>query len=94
MYAKLFVYLIIWMGAPILWTTKKHQHVGESSSEDEFMALNHAYKAVKWIRNLFLEIGLAHRYCIIVQSGRTGTSCGTLGQPDYASIAFWHNHTV
>ena len=50
--------MIVWMGAPILWTCKKHQHVGESSSEDEFMGLNHHYKAIKWIRNLFAEIGL------------------------------------
>ena len=50
------------MDAPILWVCKKHQHVGESSSEDEFMALIHAYKAVKWIRNLFEEIGLGHSH--------------------------------
>ena len=59
-YKSFYGYIIVWMGAPILWTCKKHQHVGESSSEDEFMALNHVYKAVKWIRSLFNEIGLGH----------------------------------
>ena len=38
----------------------EHQHVGESSSEDEFMALNHAYKAMKWLRSLMTEMGLGH----------------------------------
>ena len=32
--------LFVWMGGPILWVSKKHQHVGESSAEDEYMALN------------------------------------------------------
>ena len=47
-YKSFYGYIIVWMGAPILWTCKKHQHVGESSSEDEFMALNHAYYGVVW----------------------------------------------
>ena len=59
-YKSFYGHLIVWKGAPILWTTKKHQHVGESSAEDEYMALNHAYKAVKWIRNLFEEIGFGY----------------------------------
>ena len=32
--------------------------LGESSSEDEFMALNHAYKLVAWLRDLLNEMGL------------------------------------
>ena len=48
-YKSYYGYIIVWMGAPIVWMSKKHQHVGESSSEDEFMACNHAYKAVKWL---------------------------------------------
>ena len=31
---------------------------GESSAEDEYMALNHAGKMVVWLRNLFKEMGL------------------------------------
>ena len=49
---------LIIMGAPIHWVSKKHQHVGESSAEDEYMALNHASKMVVWLRNLFKEMGL------------------------------------
>jgi hypothetical protein len=45
------------MGGCILWVSKKHQHVGESSAEDEYMALNHAYKRVMWLRLLFKELG-------------------------------------
>ena len=38
--------------------SKKHQHVGESSAEDEYMALDHDGKMVVWLRNLFKEMGL------------------------------------
>ena len=51
-------YVIVFMGAPIHWVSKKHQHVGESSAEDEYMALNHTGKMVVWLRNLFKEMGL------------------------------------
>jgi hypothetical protein len=61
-YKSYYGYVIVWMGAPIAWISKKHQHVGESSSEDEFMALNHAYKAMKWLRNLMTEMGLGHLF--------------------------------
>ena len=52
--------ILTWFGGPIEWVSKKHRHVGESSSEDEFMALNHAYKLVKWFRDLLKEMGLGH----------------------------------
>ena len=51
-------YVIVFMGAPIYWVSKKHQHVGESSAEDEYMALNHAGTMVVWLRNLFKTMGL------------------------------------
>ena len=41
-YKSFYGYVIVFMGAPIHWVSKKHQHVGESSAEDEYMALNHA----------------------------------------------------
>jgi hypothetical protein len=50
--------LVTWFGGPIEWVSKKHKHVGESSSEDEFMALNHAYKLIAWLRDLLNEMGL------------------------------------
>ena len=57
-YKSFYGYVIVFMGAPIHWVSKKHQHVGESSAEDEYMALNHAGKMVVWLRNLFKEMGL------------------------------------
>ena len=52
--------VLTWFGGPIHWMSKKHQHVGESSAEDEYMALNHAYKLVKWFRDLLVEMGLGY----------------------------------
>ena len=59
-YKSFYGYVIVFMGAPIHWVSKKHQHVGESSAEDEYMALNHAGKMVVWLRNLMTEMGLGH----------------------------------
>jgi len=56
-YKSFYGFVITFMGGPILWMSKKHLHVGESSSEDEYMALCHAYKAVKWLRSLLKEMG-------------------------------------
>ena len=56
-YKSFYGLVIVWMGGCILWVSKKHQHVGESSAEDEYMALNHAYKRVMWLRLLFKELG-------------------------------------
>ena len=57
-YRSQYGYIITWFGGPIFWQSKKHGHVGESSAEDEYMALCHAYKCVCWLRNVFKEAGL------------------------------------
>ena len=57
-YRSQYGYVITWYGGPIAWCSKKHQHVGESSAEDEYMAMNHAAKHVVWMRNLLTEMGL------------------------------------
>jgi hypothetical protein len=57
-YRSFYGYVIVFMGGPIHWVSKKHQHVGESSTEDEYMALAHAGKMVVWMRQLFIEMGL------------------------------------
>ena len=57
-YRSQYGYVITWYGAPIIWTSKKHQHVGESSAEDEYMAMNHAAKHTVWLRHLLEEMGL------------------------------------
>ena len=57
-YRSQYGYIITWFGGPIFWQSKKHGHVGESSAEDEYVALCHAYKCVCWLRNVFKEAGL------------------------------------
>ena len=59
-YRSQYGYVITWFGAPIMWCSKKHKHVGESSAEDEYMALNHASKQMIWMRHLLEEMGLGH----------------------------------
>jgi hypothetical protein len=46
------------MNGPVEWNSKKHNHVGISSSHNEYMALSHATKAVMWIRQLLIEMQL------------------------------------
>ena len=57
-YRSQYGYVITWYGGPIAWCSKKHQHVGESSAEDEYMAMNHAAKHMVWMRNLLQDMGL------------------------------------
>ena len=59
-YKSFYGYVVVFMGVPIHWVSKKHQHVGESLAEDEYMALSHTGKMVVWLRNLFIEMGLGH----------------------------------
>ena len=40
-----------------MWKSKKHQHVGHSAAEDEYMAMAHAARAVKFMRSLIIEMG-------------------------------------
>ena len=51
-------WVITLMNGPIEWNSKKHNHVGISSSHNEYMALSHATKAVMWMRQLLQEMKL------------------------------------
>ena len=51
-------WVITLMNGPIEWNSKKHNHVGISSSHNEYMALSHATKAIMWIRQLLQEMNL------------------------------------
>jgi len=51
-------WVITLMNGPIEWNSKKHNHVGISSSHSEYMALSHATKAVMWMRQLLQEMKL------------------------------------
>ena len=39
-----------------MWSSKKHTHVGLSSSHNEYMALKHACVDVVWLRQLLKEL--------------------------------------
>ena len=51
-------WVITLMNGPVEWNSKKHNHVGISSSHNEYMALSHATKAVMWMRQLLMEMKL------------------------------------
>ena len=50
-------YCIMMFGGPIAWSSKKHRHVGKSSSHNEYMAMSHAAVETKWVRDLIKEMG-------------------------------------
>ena len=50
-------YVIYLYNGPIVWSSKKHKHVGLSSTHNEYMSLSQASKDVEWIRQILLEIG-------------------------------------
>ena len=51
-------YVITLLNGPLDWGCRKHNHVGISSSHNEYMALSHATKSVIWIRQLLMEMKL------------------------------------
>ena len=50
-------YVIFLCGGPVMWQSKKHNHAGRSTTDDEYMALGHATTAVMWLRSLLFEMG-------------------------------------
>ena len=57
-YKNTYGFVIYWYNGPISWASKRHDHVGLSAPEDEYMALGHAGREVVWLRNLLTEMGL------------------------------------
>ena len=53
-------YCVMWMGGPVMWSSKKLAHVGLSAYHNEYMALRHALSSVVWMRNLFDDINLSY----------------------------------
>ena len=49
-------HVVMLFGGPIIWSSKKHTHVGLSSSHNEYMALMHASVDVIWLRQLLTEL--------------------------------------
>jgi len=50
-------YVFMMYNGPILWASKKHNHVGMSSTQNEYMALSQASREAEWLRQLLIEIG-------------------------------------
>ena len=52
---------IFMYGAPIMWSSKKHKHVGvQGTMQNEYMAAGHACRAIAWLRFLLDELELSH----------------------------------
>lgn len=51
-------HVVMLAGGPVSWQCKQAQHVGASSSHNEYMAAFHAAKESKWVRDLLMELDL------------------------------------
>jgi len=51
-------HIVFLCNGPLIWSSKKNSHTGQSSSHNEYMALAAATKATEWIRYLLMEMGL------------------------------------
>jgi site-specific DNA-cytosine methylase len=49
-------FVILWMGGPVAYNSKRLGHVGLSSEHNEYMALTSAIKRIVWLRQLLAEI--------------------------------------
>ena len=49
-------HVVMLFNGPMMWSSKKHTHVGLSSSHNEYMALKHACVDVVWLRQLLKEL--------------------------------------
>lgn len=45
-------------GGPVIFSSKKHSHIGLSAAHNEYMALHWCNRHVLWLRQLLTEIGL------------------------------------
>ena len=51
-------YIIFWGGAPIIWKSKRHSQIPQSVSQAEFETITHAWRDIKWVREMIKELGL------------------------------------
>ena len=51
-------FVIYWAGGPLIWRSKKHTIIPLNTSEAEYMALCHAWRHIKWLRNVLTAMGL------------------------------------
>lgn len=51
-------WVVMWLGGPIAYVSRKHKHVGHSTAHVEYMALSDCYKNVYHLRQLLSELGV------------------------------------
>ncbi|MBW0591563.1 hypothetical protein O181_131278 [Austropuccinia psidii MF-1] len=51
-------YLIMFLGNPISWTTKKQSIVAQSTTKAEFVSMNKCSKEVRWLSHLITSLGI------------------------------------
>ncbi|GJP29789.1 hypothetical protein CLOM_g19782 [Closterium sp. NIES-68] len=59
-------YVCLLGGGAVSWRSKKHNEVGLSSCETEYMALHHGAKEVVWLRRLLEELGVGQEKPTVV----------------------------
>ena len=52
-------YVIMWMGGPVIWGSRKHRLMSTSSAASEYMALGETSREVRWFRGLLEDMGFA-----------------------------------
>lgn len=53
-------------GGAVSWSSKKQQTVALSSMEGEYMAITHAWKQAKWLRDFWTEVGFPQEQPAII----------------------------
>ena len=49
-------WVIMWQGGPVAWSSRKHNHVGKSTCQVEYMALYHCSNNIIAVRQLLYEL--------------------------------------
>ena len=49
-------WVVMWHGGPIAWSSRKHNHVGKSTAQVEYMAMSHCHDYVISLRQLLAEL--------------------------------------
>jgi hypothetical protein len=57
-YKDQYGWIIMWQGGPIAWASRKHNHVGRSTCQVEYMALFHNSNVIIHLRQLLNELNV------------------------------------
>ncbi|MBW0569914.1 hypothetical protein O181_109629 [Austropuccinia psidii MF-1] len=64
-------YLIMFLGNPISWTTKKQSIVAQSTTKAEFVSMNKCSKEVQWLSHLIMSLNIQLKVPIL-KNNNTG----------------------